>query len=156
MSETMSLISAAAATVPPMADERAWEEAVRERAVKLAVMSGPKSALNQLVTELTSPEIKIFTGTVISGTMEQSSTRLFVILETGTERKAVNLDGSTLPTGQETIRTDRTDTPNGAFIARKLRALKGCKVRVWVYMESTNNPDKPTSRVLKHVEALGS
>lgn len=154
LTETTAIIAAAVMSVGPMPDQNAWEQAVTDRAKAIAQFASPKSPVAQVVQAMLSPSTKVFTGTIVGGQMEQSSKRLFVILDTDSSRKNNGLGGSQLPMGQEGVRTDRTDTPAGAAMAHKVRTMKGQKVRVWVYMEPTGNPERPTSRVLKHIELV--
>jgi hypothetical protein len=114
---------------------------------------------DQLVSDVADQVVKIqdaiaksnksFLGTVVSITKEQSSTRGVVVLHTGTDR---SFDG--VPAGCETVRTDRTDDPDGLMMARKVRALKGHKVLVYVELESDKNGQR-RYRVLRHIVDKG-
>ena len=152
MSEATTIIAAAAASLPPIEHPAEFEKALRERSALLARMCSPKSPLHQLVSAMSSPEAKSFTGKVVGGTMEQRSTRFFVTLETGTTQTNYGPNKVKLPDGHEGVRTDRTDTPEGAKMAAKVRQFKDQLVRVWVVMEETGNKDKPLVRVLKDIE----
>jgi hypothetical protein len=110
---------------------------------------------DQLVNDVADQVVKIqdaisrsdksFLGTVVSITKEQSSTRGVVVLHTGTDRD---------PNGNETVRTDRTDDPDGLMMARKVRALRGHKVLVYVELEPSKDGQRKF-RVLRHIVDKG-
>lgn len=110
---------------------------------------------DQLVSDVADQVVKIqdaiaksdksFIGTVLSVKKEESSTRAIVTLHTGTDRD---------PDGNETVRTDRTDDPDGLLMAKKVQSLKGRKVRVYVQLETMKGSDRKV-RVLRHVVDKG-
>jgi len=110
---------------------------------------------DQLVSDVADQVVKIqdaiaksdksFIGTVLSVKKEESSTRAIVTLHTGTDRD---------PDGNETVRTDRTDDPDGSLMAKKVQSLKGRKVRVYVQLETMKGRDRKV-RVLRHVVDKG-
>jgi hypothetical protein len=110
---------------------------------------------DQLVSDVADQVVKIqdaiaksdksFIGTVLSVKKEESSTRAIVTLHTGTDRD---------PDGNETVRTDRTDDPDGSLMAKKVQSLKGRKVRVYVQLETMKGSDRKV-RVLRHVVDKG-
>jgi hypothetical protein len=110
---------------------------------------------DQLVSDVADQVVKIqdaiaksdksFIGTVLSVKKEESSTRAIVTLHTGTDRD---------PDGNETVRTDRTDDPDGSLMAKKVQSLKGHKVRVYVQLETMKGSDRKV-RVLRHVVDKG-
>ena len=93
---------------------------------------------------------KTFVGTVVSVKKEASSTRAIVTLNTGTARVH---DG--VVAGCETVRTDRTDDPDGLLMAKKVQSLKGHKVLVYVELEPGKNNDPRRFRVLRHIVDKG-
>lgn len=92
---------------------------------------------------------KVFTGIVRDVKKEQSSTRGLITLYTGTDRAK---DG--VPEGCETLRTERTDNPEGLAMAKKVKGLIDHKVTVWVEVEEYGNGSGKV-RVLRHVESRG-
>jgi hypothetical protein len=110
---------------------------------------------DQLVSDVADQVVKIqdaiaksdksFIGTVLSVKKEESSTRAIVTLHTGTDRD---------PDGNETVRTDRTDDPDGLLMAKKVQSLKGHKVLVYVQLETMKGSDRKV-RVLRHVVDKG-
>lgn len=128
-------------------DPGAWQTAVIQNAVQIAVMAGEKSNVVAAIDQIT--KSKTFTGTVIEVKKEPSSTRGIITLHTGTDRVKEGV-----PAGCEQVRTDRTDNPLGLALARKMKNLIGHKVVVWVEVEEINGGSGKV-RVLRHVESLG-
>lgn len=113
----------------------------------------------QLVSDVADQVVKIqdaiaksdksFLGTVVSVKKEGSSTRAIVTLRTGTDR---TFDG--VPAGCETVRTDRTDDPDGLLMARKAQSFKGHKVLVYIQLEPSKDGQRKF-RVLRHIVDKG-
>lgn len=114
---------------------------------------------DQLVSDVADQVVKIqeamaksdksFIGTVVSVKKEESSTRAIITLNTGTDRE---FDG--IPAGCETVRTDRTDDPDGLIMAKKAQSLKGHKVLVYIELEAMKGSDRKV-RVLRHIVDKG-
>lgn len=92
---------------------------------------------------------KVFSGTVVDVKKEQSSTRGLVTLNTGTDREKDGLNA-----GEEQVRTERTDNPEGLAMAKKVRELKGRRVLVWVEVEEIKGGSSKV-RVLRHIQDIG-
>ncbi|MGL5827730.1 MAG: hypothetical protein ACRCYU_23420 [Nocardioides sp.] len=131
-----------------------WSLAVQSTAVELAVMAGEDSKVVASIEQMSG--VKVFSGSVMSVRKEKRSTRGVVVLETGTERENKDpITGETLPSGQEFVRTERTDDPMGLYVAQTARSLTGRKVRVYVEVESIGSGERKV-RVLRHLEDLGA
>lgn len=133
----------------------AWDQAVKSNARDIRVMASPRSKISRQLAGLNkaldenSSEGKVFTGTVVSVIREQSSTRGLVTLFTGTEQANAGL-----PAGQESVRTERTDDPDGKAIARQAQLLIGHRVTVYIELEAIRGGATKV-RVLRHLDDLG-
>ncbi len=132
----------------------AWDQALKGNARDIKIMLTDRSPISKQLTQLDkaigdSADGKVFVGTVVHVTKEASSKRGIVTLHTGTERE--NKD---LPAGQENVRTERTDNPDGQAIARLATRLIGHRVTVYIELEPYKNGQQKV-RVLRHVEDLG-
>lgn len=135
-------------------DPAAWQAAVVGNAIQIAVMASESGAVGRALKQI--EESKVFTCTVVSVEKEARSTRGFVIVHTGTERAAKDMRGNPLPEGFEVFRTERTDSPIGVAMARKIRGLIGHRVLVWVEVEPIpGDAEGRKARVVRHVEDLG-
>jgi hypothetical protein len=109
----------------------AYDQNLKANARDIKVMLGDKSRIGaqlaalDLAMDADNPGGKVFVGTVLGVTKEKSSTRAIVTLHTGTDRTSDNA-----PAGAETVRTDRTDNPDGRAIARAAQLLVGHRVTV--------------------------
>jgi len=146
---------AAAGPLPVDADEdaRAEHKARVVQAITTITVTAAdeKSFANRAIDQVTpGPNVKVFTGTVVKVTREESTTRGIVHLRT-------RVHAEYAPDGIEQVRTERTDDSIGLAIARRLRSLKGHRVLLWVEIESftSKNGSKRKSRVVRHVEDLG-
>ena len=127
-----SIITAAVIAAGPAGEDRAdWQFRVQENAVSIAVMAGETSSVAKAIESI--EKSKVFTGTVVSVKREKSSTRGVITLHTGTDRTKEGV-----PAGCEQVRTERTDNPIGLSMAKKMKALIGRKVVVWVEVEEFN------------------
>lgn len=133
-------------TVP---DPAAYQVAVHENAINIAVMAGEKGLVGKALAGVVGPNTKIFSGTVVGVRKEASSTRGLITLHTGTDREKEGL-----PAGCEQVRTERTDNPIGKSVALKARNMLGHRVLVYVEVEEINGGQSKV-RVLRHVESLG-
>jgi hypothetical protein len=92
----------------------------------------------------------VFTATYQGHELEESSTRLIVKFTSETTAKSDADDD-----GSESLRTERTDTPPGWHMKRKIEALEqGQPVVVWKKVEAIDATRKV--RVLVHLEPLRS
>lgn len=137
------------------ADVAAWDQAVKANARDIRVMTSPRSKITRQLNGLgkaldeNSNEGKVFTGTVVKVSREQSSTRGVVVIYTGTDQAVKDL-----PAGYEQVRTDRTDDPDGKALARQAQLLTGHRVTVFIELEAIRNGQTKV-RVLRHIEDLG-
>jgi hypothetical protein len=129
--------------------EQSVKSAAREIAVALSAESGIKKQLVALgkAIDKESKDGKVFIGTICSIRTEQTSKRALVTIYTGTDRA---IDG--VPLGYETVRTERTDNPDGRALAREVQALIGHRATFYIEMESFGSgANQKKSRVLRHV-----
>ncbi|NJC72123.1 hypothetical protein HC031_20735 [Planosporangium thailandense] len=117
-------------------------ERVRALAVDLWIESGPRGELTRRLTELMSSQV--FVGVLTAVEIEPSTTRAMLTLD-------VVKDGETV---EESIRSDRTDSPAGRTLWETARTLVGHRVAVYKHMESRADPNKKY-RCAKHVVDLG-
>ncbi|WIE80839.1 hypothetical protein [Curtobacterium sp. MCSS17_016] len=132
----------------------AWDQALKGNARDIKIMLTDRSAISKQLTQLDkaigdSNDGKVFVGTIVNVTKEATSQRGLVTLHTGTDRESKGL-----PLGQENVRTDRTDNPDGQSIARLATRLVGHRVTVYIELEPMRNGNQKV-RVLRHVEDLG-
>lgn len=145
--ERTQIILAAIAAAGPVEDGNvaAWNTKVATAAASITAMCDAKSRLAKVIDGVSNS--KVFTGTVLGITREESSTRGLVKLKT---RPSENH-----PDGIEDARTERTDTDMGIAMARKIREeLLGHKIAVWIENQPLGSSGK-TVRVIQHVEDLG-
>ena len=129
----------------------AVSKAIRELVAELSEGSASWKLIDRLTGNADGLELKQFVGTIAKVTREKSSTRGKLLLFTGTKKET---DG--VEPGYETVRTERTDDPEGLMLASEAKALIGHRVLLWVILEPwANNPDKKT-RVLQHLMDLGT
>lgn len=136
-------------------DITAWDQAFKANARDIKVLTSPKSrvvaqlnALDKAIDE-NNGDGKVFIGTVTGIAIEERTTRAIVTLYTGTDRA---VDG--LPAGCESVRTERTDNPDGRAIARATQLLIGHRVTVYVELEAIRGGSTKV-RVLRHIEDNG-
>jgi hypothetical protein len=135
------IILAAVGSAGPVGEDKAhWNSLVRDQAVTIAVMLGENSSVSQALEKFGNAD-KPFPATILGGKKETSSTRVVVNFS--------NKDGET-----ESIRTDRTDSPEGLAMANLVKGLVGHKVMIWKEIETYNNGQGKV-RVLRHIEDLG-
>jgi hypothetical protein len=116
-------------------------EKVAEHAARIAAMCTPGSPVARAVEGVR--RSKVFTAVVARVEREDSSTRALVTLRTKPSRWHED--------GVEQARTERTDS-GGLPLARRLLALTGHRVLLWVEVEDTGTSKV---RVIRHVEDLG-
>lgn len=140
---TQIILGAVGAAGPRGDDAAEWTARVRENAVSIAVMLGENSSVSQALDKFLAAG-KPFPVTILGGKREQTSTRVLV--------RFMSKEGEV-----ETIRTDRTDTPEGLAMANTVRALVGHKVLIWKELEEMGGGANGRKvRVLRHVEDLGA
>ncbi len=138
------VIAALSAAGPVGEDAEAWDGRVLELASQFTAMLAPTSTVSKIIDSVSNA--KVFTGTVLAVKKEDTSTRGIVTLKTKVSEHS--------PDGTEQARTERTDTPLGLSMARRVRALVGHRVVVWIDVQPIKNSTKK-SRVLVNIEDLG-
>jgi len=131
------LVTAAASLAGPAASV----ESITARAVDLALLAAPDSPVMATVDRVLAASR--FVAVIRGVAVEDSSTRGLVKLET---RKGDEVD-------TETIRTERTDGPEGRAMVDRLRPLIGHRVLVFKEVEDGGRDRK--YRLLVHVVDLG-
>ncbi|NKS56211.1 hypothetical protein GS504_01105 [Rhodococcus hoagii] len=158
-----SLIAQATTAAGPAPTQNAneyekWLRSIDTIAVDLYFKYDQQSAVRTRIKELQAAET--FRGVVRAAKLEKASTRLVLLLETGTAKagdsnsKAARLFGG-IPAGHEVIRTDRTDSPLGREMAERAHALVGHTVLVYRVQETLAGGSGHTVRVVKHLVDLG-
>lgn len=141
--DSAQIILAAATAALPKDD--GYEDRLRTNIAEFAAMANDES-YTKIVQQIA--DSKVFTGIVLGIQKENSSTRGIVTLKT----KVSNFH----PNGQETVRTERTDSsPATLALCKHIKDnLIGHKVAVWVEIE-TYNEGAGKVRVLRHIKDLG-
>lgn len=121
-----------------------YEARVVAEARRIKVMTSPQSRVSRAIDIL--DECKVFPAVIEDIKKEASSTRGLVLLRTRPSKHS--------PDGKETVRTERTDNPEGYAMAMTLRKLIGHRVLLWVELEAVGDGSTKV-RVLRHVEDLG-
>lgn len=143
--EINQIVLAAVSAVGPMGDDQNdWMVSIQDMAARITAMCTPTSSVAKAIQGVANS--KVFTGVVLGVSKEESSTRGLVTLQ-GKPSK-FHEDGI------ETARTERTDTPVGLAMARRLRRLVGHRIVLWVEVEQIRDGTSKT-RVIRHVEDLG-
>lgn len=138
------VFAAVGAAGPVGEDAEAWAGRVLELAAQFTAMLAPTSEVSKVIDSVSNS--KVFTGTVLEIKKEESSTRGLVTLKTKVSEHS--------PDGTEQARTERTDTPLGLSMARRVRALVNHRVVVWVEVQTMKNSTNKV-RVITHIEDLG-
>lgn len=138
------IVLAAVAATGPEVEGGDWSSSVAQMAARITAMCSERSEVARVIDQVA--DAKVFPGTVLSVVREKSSTRGLVTLRTRPSEHH--------PDGTEPVRTERTDTTLGLAMAKRLTALVGHKVMVWVEVEQIPNSTRK-SRVVRHVEDLG-
>lgn len=139
-------LAAIAATGPDTGDDSnglSWPQRVAETATRIVAMLGEQSEVSRAIAQVEAA--KTFPATVVSIRKETSSTRGVVTLRTRPSERH--------PDGLEEARTERTDQPLGRAMAKRLTALRGHRVMVWLEVETIGGDRKV--RVVRWVEDLG-
>lgn len=138
-----------------------YDQRLKSAARNIKVMTGPDSLISKQLAGMdkaldqNTKEGKIFTGTIVRVQRAEDinpsdkSKRVSVTLYTGTERPTPGLAA-----GCEKVTTERTDNPDGRSMARDAQLAIGHRVKVFIEMEQTNNPERK-SRLLRHIQDLG-
>jgi hypothetical protein len=145
--EIPAIIAAAiAAAGPKGTNEAQWKAKVNDAIPYVVSMLGEGSRQWRLAAEML--EAQIFTGLYVGHTVEESSTRCVVQIDTERPSKKY-------PDGIEPIRSHRTDNPQGKAMQARLERLEpGQRIVVWKSMETTAADDTMKVRVLAHFEVL--
>lgn len=138
------IILAATASAGPVSDPD-WTLHVTEAATRITAMLSDTSDVSQAIAQIEAA--KVFPAVVESVKREESSTRALVTLKTRPSEHH--------PDGLEQARTARTDTRLGLAMAKRLTALRGHRVMLWVEVEPIGNGTRKV-RVIRHVEDLGA
>jgi len=138
-------ILAAVGAAGPVGDDRAaWMDRVCDLAAEISVMCSERSRVSRRVHGIANS--KVFAAVVVGGKLEPSSTRGIVNLRTSPTKDR--------PDGIEQVRTERTDTADGASMWNRMKALKGHRVVIWIEVQEFNG-GQSKARVVQHVEDLG-
>ena len=137
------VLAAVGAAGPQNEDRTGWLDRVCDLAAEITVLCSERSRPARRVQSIASS--KVFTATIVGGKLEASSTRGVLNLKTKPTDQH--------PDGLEQVRTERTDTPDGAAMWRKLKTLKGHKALLWVEVQEYNGGQGKV-RVVQHVEDL--
>jgi hypothetical protein len=138
------IIAAISAAGPQGDDLDAWRLRVLENAGSFTAMLAPTSDVSKVIDSVQGS--KVFPATILAIKKEDSSTRGLATLKTRVSDRN--------PEGTEQARTERSDSPIGMAMARKLRGLRYHKVLVWVDVQTMSNSTNKV-RVISHVEDLG-
>ncbi|MPV51020.1 hypothetical protein GCG21_13595 [Pseudactinotalea sp. HY160] len=142
---TEDVVLAAVTSIAPKGTDESdadYQTRVKTQAISLRIMTGETSPVSRAVAQIDA--CKVFTATVVKVVKEKSSTRGKITLKTKPSKW--NEDGV------EYARTERSDNPDGMAMAKRLNALKGHRVLLWVEVEEF---DGGKVRVIRHVEDLG-
>jgi len=142
------ILAAVAATGPDDGtDERGltWPQRVAETAGRITAMLDAHSEVSRAIGRL--EMAKVFVATITDVRREASSTRALVTLKTKVSDRH--------PDGLETARSERTDDPLGLAMARRLTALRGHRVMLWVELQQMQGNADRRVRIIRHVEDLG-
>ena len=139
------VIAALNAAGPVGEDADEWNIRLLELAGQFTAMLSPTSAISKVIESVSAS--KVFTGVVLEIKKEASSTRGLITLKTRVSEHS--------PDGTEQVRTERTDSPFGLSMARRVRALIGHRVVVWVEVQTMSNGSSNKVRVITHIEDLG-
>jgi hypothetical protein len=143
-----SVIAAAVAAAGPMGNNPgAWKGKVNNAIPAIAAMMHETTRQWKIAEEVLGASV--FHATYVSHEIEDSSTRVVVLIDTGKATK-------NYPTGIEPIRSHRTDNAQGRHMLERLNRLKpGQEIMVWKTMESMGEGvDANKVRVLVHFEPL--
>ncbi|MHB8318095.1 MAG: hypothetical protein ACYDEP_02520 [Acidimicrobiales bacterium] len=144
-SEINQIVLAAVNAVGSQGEDRdEWMVSIQEMAARVAAMCAPSSSIVKVIQGVLNS--KVFTGVVLSIEKEESSTRGLITLQTRPSKFHED--------GIESVRTERTDTPLGLAMARRIRRLVGHRVVLWVEVEIIRDGASKT-RVVRHIEDLG-
>jgi len=138
------VLAAVSATGPMGNDQNDWMVSIQDMAARITAMCTPNSSVAKVIQGVANS--KVFTGVVLGIVKEDSSTRGVVTIR-GRPSK-FHEDGI------ETARTERTDSPVGLAMAKRIRRLVGHRIVLWVEVEQIRDGSSKT-RVIRHVEDLG-
>lgn len=147
MTDTNTIVLAAVAAAGPNDGSGDYTQRVIDNARQISAYLSEGSVVAKAVQQMT--DAKKFVGIIRSIKKENSSTRGYILIETGTDREKEGI-----PAGHEAVRTERTDNPDGKRMANLVKNdLINHRVLVWVEVEEMKSGNKV--RVLRHVEDLG-
>lgn len=155
----MSLVLAAVNAAGPANGDPNYVFAVADKAAQIMNMTQDGSPVAELLSQM--EQVKPFVATVLSVRREMPSTRGVLTFKAAktTKPDKVNKDaisGEDLAPGVEQARTQRTDAPMGAGLAKKLQSLTGYEVLLYIGHEQfVKNGDTLKMRVVLHAEPIG-
>ncbi|WP_022893258.1 hypothetical protein [Agromyces subbeticus] len=124
-----------------------WKQKVRRLIREFTIALGDSSAEQKTITSVSGPNTKVFRSTIVRVSLEKSSKRAIISLKgRPTEQN---------PSGEEQVRTERTDNVDGMSMARLARSLKGHDVTLWVEIEQMAKDPNKKVRILRHLEDNG-
>jgi hypothetical protein len=138
------IVAAVIASGPQGDDPGEWRTRLGATIASITAMMDPDSDAMRIIDSVAGA--KIFPATIVKVEKEKSSTRGLVSLKTRPSDRN--------PDGVESARTERTDSERGRAMARRLRALIGHKVLVYIDLQKMASGSS-TVRVIAHVEDLG-
>lgn len=145
--QPMIIAAAIAAAGPRPASDYTWEQRVNAAIPSIVAMMHESSRPWKIADEVLNATV--FVGTYVSHSVEESSTRCLVQIDTG--RPSRNY-----PDGVEPIRSHRTDNPQGQAMQKRLADLRaGDEILVYKTMESSGEgADANKVRTLVHFRLL--
>ena len=139
------IVLAAVGAAGQVGDDRsAWLDRVTDLAAEITVLCSDRSRVARRVQSIANS--KVFVADIVGGKLEASSTRGVVNLRTKPTAQH--------PDGLEQVRTERTDSRDGAEMWDRMKALKGHRVVLYVEVQEYAGGTGKV-RVVQHVEDLG-
>lgn len=154
----MNVVLAAVNAAGPADGDPNYVFRVADKAAQIMNMTQDGSPVADLLTQM--EQVKPFVATVLGIRKERASTRGVLTFKAAKTSKPdkVNQDaitGADLAPGVEQARTQRTDAPMGAGLARKLQSLTGYEVLLYIGHEQfVKNGDTLKMRVVLHAEPI--
>jgi uncharacterized protein YhfF len=129
-----------------METDAEWSARVTENATRIMLMTREGSPMMKSLERIENADTLV--ANIVGGRKNARSQRVAVELET--KPRPSNEEG------REQVQTERADTPEGAAMIRKVKALKGRRVLIYKHNEEfVDGGVQKKMRVLLHVEDLG-
>lgn len=129
-----------------METDAEWSARVTENATRIMLMTREGSPVMKSLERIEAADT--FVANILGGKKNERSQRVTVNLET--KPRPSNEEG------REQVQTERADTPEGAAMIRRVKALKGRRVLIYKYNdEFVADGIQKKMRVLIHAEDLG-